>query len=334
MKINIKIISKFRIALCTFLLIFINSTIQSQTVTDFDGNVYQTVKIGNQTWMAENLRTTHFSDGSDINNGNQFTSYPQDVIMEGSDSTKYFFYYNNDSLNGQIYGCLYNWFAAVNSVISSSENPSEIQGVCPSGWHIPSESEWNELKEFVGENSGIKLAVGGNAGFDGLYAGYRRASDTDFGALGNSGFFISSTDFIDSPGFCILYRLFVENNELKWRGHYKTCGYSVRCVKENVGTGIDDENDMEILQSFSLHQNYPNPFNSSTTIAYSLAKSNLVTLKIYNLSGQELETLVNGIQTAGEHEITWQPKGLTSGVYFYKLLAGARVETMKMVLQK
>ncbi len=98
-------------------------------------------------------------------------------------------------------------------------------------------------------------------------------------------------------------------------------------------TSIQD-NKSELPNNFQLQQNYPNPFNPSTTIAYSLAKSNLVTLKIYNLSGQELETLVNGFQTAGEHEISWQPKGLSSGIYYCRLKAGNFSETRKLVLQK
>lgn len=92
----------------------------------------------------------------------------------------------------------------------------------------------------------------------------------------------------------------------------------------------------------SLKQNYPNPFNPATTIRYNLNKSSNVILKIYNPTGQLLVTLVNSFQTEGEHEITWQPKGLPSGIYFYRLQAddpstssGQRFsETKKLILQK
>jgi len=84
----------------------------------------------------------------------------------------------------------------------------------------------------------------------------------------------------------------------------------------------------------NLFQNYPNPFNPSTTINYYLQKSNNVILKIYNLTGQEIETLINGYQIAGAHKITWQPKGLPSGIYFYNLKAGDFSETKKLILQK
>ncbi|UCE08282.1 MAG: T9SS type A sorting domain-containing protein, partial [bacterium] len=73
---------------------------------------------------------------------------------------------------------------------------------------------------------------------------------------------------------------------------------------------------------FKLQQNYPNPFNPSTTIKYNLIESSNVILKIYNLGGQKVATLDNGFKIAGEHDINWQPKGLPSGIYFYRLQAG------------
>ncbi|MBN2091997.1 T9SS type A sorting domain-containing protein [candidate division KSB1 bacterium] len=86
--------------------------------------------------------------------------------------------------------------------------------------------------------------------------------------------------------------------------------------------------------NFTLEQNYPNPFNPATTIKYNLKKSCYVCLKIYNLSGQEVEKLFNKFQIKGEHEITWQPKGLPSGIYLYRLQAGDFSETKKLIMQK
>ncbi|MBN1351285.1 T9SS type A sorting domain-containing protein [candidate division KSB1 bacterium] len=101
-----------------------------------------------------------------------------------------------------------------------------------------------------------------------------------------------------------------------------------------VVTNIEDDEIHSVPENFKLYQNYPNPFNPSTRIAYSLAKSNHVTLKIYNLAGQEIVALVNELQSAGEYEISWQPKGLSSGLYFYKLQAGESSEVKKLILQK
>ena len=99
-------------------------------------------------------------------------------------------------------------------------------------------------------------------------------------------------------------------------------------------TSVAETNKL-LPKSISLKQNYPNPFNPATTIKYNLNKLSNVILKIYNPSGQHLETLVNGYQTEGEHEITWQPKGLASGIYFYKLQVGDDFfETKRMLLIK
>lgn len=116
------------------------------TVTDRDGNVYNTVKIGNQCWMKENLRTTKYADG---------TSIQQSTGSSLTDS-KVWRYPNGSSSNKAAYGLLYNWYAAVrqsSTSFSNNSNPSGVQGVCPSGWHIPSYAEWTELTNYVSSQS-------------------------------------------------------------------------------------------------------------------------------------------------------------------------------------
>ena len=95
-----------------------------------------------------------------------------------------------------------------------------------------------------------------------------------------------------------------------------------------------ESNELNVPQSFVMFQNYPNPFNPVTTIKYSIYKPTQVELKIYNLSGQEIETLVNCSKSSGEHEATWRPNGFASGNYFYRLQAGDFSETKKLILQK
>ena len=114
-------------------------TCGTSTIHDYDGNVYNTVKIGSQCWMASNLRTKHYSDGVSIWWGNNNTST----------STAYYYYADGNSSNG--HGYLYNWKAATRTSQSSSSNPSGIQGVCPTGWHLPSEDEWIQLTDFVSD---------------------------------------------------------------------------------------------------------------------------------------------------------------------------------------
>jgi oligosaccharide reducing-end xylanase len=84
----------------------------------------------------------------------------------------------------------------------------------------------------------------------------------------------------------------------------------------------------------NLLQNFPNPFNPSTTIKYYLVTSSDVTLKVYDLFGQELETLASGYREAGEHRLTWQPRRMASGMYFYRLQAGVYTETRKLIVLK
>ncbi|MCU0644255.1 MAG: T9SS type A sorting domain-containing protein [bacterium] len=101
-----------------------------------------------------------------------------------------------------------------------------------------------------------------------------------------------------------------------------------------IYTKVIEEPLISVTKSFSLSQNYPNPFNPSTRIKYQLATASHVVLTIYNLAGQEIATLVNKFQSTGEHEVTWQSKGLPSGLYFYKIQAGEYSETKKLILQK
>ena len=113
------------------------------TVSDYSGKTYNTVKIGNQCWMKESLRSTSYADGTSITS---FTSTFK------SDSTYARYFPNNNSYIGNQYGYLYNWFAVMRggkTPTSSNSNPSHVQGICPNGWHVPSLAEWEELKTYV-----------------------------------------------------------------------------------------------------------------------------------------------------------------------------------------
>ncbi|MFN0158459.1 MAG: T9SS type A sorting domain-containing protein [Bacteroidota bacterium] len=98
-------------------------------------------------------------------------------------------------------------------------------------------------------------------------------------------------------------------------------------------TAVGDDDD-GIVHEFRLSQNYPNPFNPSTVISYQLATSNAVTLRVYDLLGNEVATLVNRRQEAGRHSAEFNAAGLSSGAYFYRLEAGTFIEQRKMILMK
>jgi uncharacterized protein (TIGR02145 family) len=126
-----------------------NTGLSYGTLTDIDGNTYKTLAIGDQNWMAENLRVTHYADGSAI------PEVSDEMIWEGmSTLVDAYCWYNNLSAYGDTTGALYTWAAAMNSAVSSDSVPSGIQGVCPDGWHLPSDAEWLSLEV----NLGMSLA--------------------------------------------------------------------------------------------------------------------------------------------------------------------------------
>lgn len=112
-----------------------------KAVTDIDGNIYDAVKIGDQVWMAKNLRTTRFADGTDIQKGTLGCSYFDPCCYAP----------NNDSSNVVKYGYLYNGFATMNIDTNSvfEPLPDVVQGICPDGWHVPKATEWQQLMDYM-----------------------------------------------------------------------------------------------------------------------------------------------------------------------------------------
>ena len=102
-------------------------------------------------------------------------------------------------------------------------------------------------------------------------------------------------------------------------------------VQVDVVTAVGGDDQPTV---FSLKQNYPNPFNPSTTIGFSLPKAGYTTLKIYNILGKEVASLIDGVVAAGRHSVKWDASALPTGMYLYKLSSGGFVETMKLVLMK
>lgn len=96
----------------------------------------------------------------------------------------------------------------------------------------------------------------------------------------------------------------------------------------------NEENNFTQPKEFLLQQNYPNPFNPSTNIQYSISTTQFVTIKVYDILGNEIATLVNDYKPAGTYEVTFNASKLSSGIYFYKLQSGNFVQTRKMILLK
>jgi uncharacterized protein (TIGR02145 family) len=215
-------------------------------VYDYDGNLYHTVQIGNQCWLAENLKTTHYSDGTAI--PYVFDDYSWS-LLDANNYDDAYCWYNNDNTYSEIYGGLYTWAAAMgDSAISSTSNPSGVQGICPIGWHLPSSSEWNELRVFIGGTySGGKLKEAGtnhwlspNTGatneseFTALPGGSRHYDTGVFFNIGQRGHFWSSSE--ETSWQAMRMRL-VSNSNIMYTSYpysseYKSNGLSVRCVKD------------------------------------------------------------------------------------------------------
>jgi uncharacterized protein (TIGR02145 family) len=204
----------------------------SQVLKDIDGNAYNTVTIGTQTWMAENLRVTKYRDGTSIPIINDRTVWTNDSIGACC-------FYNNDPANGKIYGMLYNAHAILNP-----------KNLAPKGWHIPSDKEWQSLVDYLGGDkvAGGKLKEKGNVywlenigatnqtGFSALPAGECRCyiqvdgKKSSFDWLGLRTFFASSTEW----GNTIIWVRDLQNlNGGINRMHGGGCsGISIRCIKD------------------------------------------------------------------------------------------------------
>jgi hypothetical protein len=96
--------------------------------------------------------------------------------------------------------------------------------------------------------------------------------------------------------------------------------------------GVKSNPNQSIPTGYALYQNYPNPFNPTTVIRFNVPEQSRVVLSIFNVLGQRVQTLVDGVKHAGEYSVTWDPRGLSSGVYFYRLEAGRSTITKKLVL--
>ncbi len=225
------------------------------TVTDYDGNVYGVVKVGSQLWMASNLKVTHYPNGSPIPmvSDNNSSGSSNDEWAALAPNAKAICFLNEDSESQ--YGALYTWSAAIgDATTGSSTKPSNLQGVCPDGWHLPSNPEWWELKDYIDNvlytqyGNSLKSTSGwynnGNGsdiyGFSALPAGIRDRASGNFlnqttmarwwSATG--GGTISYTNEIGAFNFYLTSSSNVFEAGGAMDGNSASNGFSVRCVKD------------------------------------------------------------------------------------------------------
>lgn len=232
------------------------------TLTDIDGNEYATLLLGSQCWMKQNLRTTHYADGTEIPKSTTTEPFYNSPRRYASDS------WSNEDLKA--YGYLYNWTAAMHGSSSSTANPSGVQGACPDGWHLPSDAEWTQLTDFVasdinnvcdGNPEYIIKALASQERWDAygacpssscrICADYTKNNRTQFSALpsgtwnngggitpsSNLGYNVGTTMFrsateLEAPYDYNAYtRLFdPDYDEVRSPTTFKADGLSVRCV--------------------------------------------------------------------------------------------------------
>ncbi|SVB04445.1 uncharacterized protein METZ01_LOCUS157299 [marine metagenome] len=207
------------------------------TCIDIDGNFYESVQIGEQLWMAENLKVTHFNNGDEIPTG--YSASEWDTIHDDAYAV-----YDDDPANAEIYGNLYNYYAVDDS-----------RGICPENYHIPTDDEWYVLLEYLGGDSGENWIIAGGkmkdvgtiedgdgrwyapneganneSGFTAIPAGFR-LNDGQYYESGYYGIFWSSTAEYYTNAFFMWYLL--HDDSRLYRGLFDSqTGLSVRCLKD------------------------------------------------------------------------------------------------------
>ena len=319
--------------------IVFNPDLTYGTLTDVDGNIYKTITIGKQTWMAENLKTTRFNDKTEIPNEINSLAWP-------ALTTPSYCWYNNDSsANKATYGALYNWKAA------------STEKLAPAGWHVSSEEEWTVLANFLIANGynfdgttvnqkyakSLASAAGwppstspgsvgktdypekrNATGFTAMPGGMLNSSGT-FSYISNFGFWWTSTEWNDKlawSGYMFTnYITVIPGNDMK------SCGFSVRCVKDSVSTTGVGILGSKGSSGFTL---YPIPAHDQLQITFEALMPGDVQIEIIDLHGVVLEHQILSSQNGSNHA-TIPVEHLLPGLYLFRLLSGNTSKTIQFI---
>ena len=297
MRIKCKSIGSVFITVIFLLNVLIS--VHAQTVSDYDGNVYDTVIIGSQVWLKQNLKVTHYNNGDPI--PNVISTNAWSALVTGARC-----YYNNDSLSyDSVYGALYNSYAVNN-----------VNKLCPDGWHVPTNAEWTSVENYLG---GVAIAGGkmkesgtlhwgspntgatNSTGFTGLPGGMRDPVNNDFRTIGENGLWWTSSVSGTNAGSTYMWYLFagIDHNPAP-----RKYGFSIRCVKDvTTGTGTDN--------STPKIKFYPNPVKDYLVIECAEYKN--INVLIFNIIGEQM---LYGVLTDRITEI--DISALPKGVYFLR----------------
>lgn len=299
-----------------FLCLFLSGTkvCSAQTVTDIDGNTYPVLTIGQQQWMGANLKTTHFNNGDPI---------PTIVEAVSNDpSAVYQWSYDNDTTYVQDYGRLYSWYAATDS-----------RNVCPTGWKVPSLSDWEVLAQQLGGDSiaGFSLKetdtfhwntttaeVTNSSGFTALPGGFRGNSYVYLN-LGMFAHFWST----DQVGFDLIFKrghmikLSAANGVVDYGVGLGSCGSSLRCLY--------DESLGEQPTFIQENELFPNPANQTVTVRFSDKVSG--TLYLTAADGKVLE------EHPFHQNLVLNVSHLTAGTYFLKVANAGGWHEQRLIIR-
>jgi uncharacterized protein (TIGR02145 family) len=215
-----------------------NSNLNYGRMTDQDGNIYKTIVIGNQEWMAENLKVSHYRNGDIIAN------VPENSLWS-SLTTGAWCYNYNESFSECPFGKIYNWYTV-----------ADQRNVCPADWHVPTDSEWNDLIGFLdssfdpnssfnpttvyqSSSAGVKMKSNwldlsqyatNESGFSGILSGGRTADGTF--SSGNVGIWWSSSENEANNSTAWYRAIYSDNGFVGRNDEFKQVGLSVRCLKD------------------------------------------------------------------------------------------------------
>ena len=209
------------------------------TITDIDGNTYNTVLIDTQCWMRENLKVTQYPNGDAIPYITDNTAWS--ILVSNNFDDAYCYYDNNTSSE---YGALYTYAAAIAD--NWARDIADDQGICPDGWHLPTDGEWTVLTDFLGgeDIAGGKMKEKGTShwtspnigatnesNFTALPGGHRYLDEGLFFAAGDGGYWWSATEGTTS-NIVSIWCMFASHVYVNNSDNHKSIGFSVRCIRD------------------------------------------------------------------------------------------------------
>jgi uncharacterized protein (TIGR02145 family) len=299
--------------------LFLSPEATDEVVLDYDGNLYNSVTIGTQTWLKENLKTTKYNDG---------TSVPlvTDNTAWSNLSTPGYCWYNNDIFFKNPYGALYNWYAV---------NTGKL---CPAGWHVSTYSDWYTLETYLGGSdvAGGKLKEAGTthwkspntgatneSGFTGL-PGSWRANSGYFGSQYYEGGSYWGSGSNTGSTYAEIWNLFYLNATVSIVSQYKKAGFSVRCVKD---LATNNPGAKYISEPGKLHL-FPDPASDVLNVQFSCPSDQQIVIEILTLEGKVLyKQLITGIESVNPVNVSF----LKTNLYICRITVEGTINIAKFI---